>query len=211
LVLTGNSHHVDELFYEQAQLLAHRDLIPIGSTVVDVGANVGNHALFYSTHTYARLIYVFEPNPIAQSLLGRNVAANRNRRGAIRTDHVRFAVGASAERLSIVPAPANNLGGAVCEPWTGGEAIGVDCVALDAVALQGPVRFLKIDVEGMEMAVLRGAEKLILNHRPAIAIEVQDSNETQFGRWLLTSGYMIVRVFVDYLSSRNFLLAASPR
>jgi hypothetical protein len=84
-------------------------------------------------------------------------------------------------------------------------------VALDAMEFEGQVRFLKIDVEGMEMAVLQGAENLIRTHRPAIAIEVQDSNEADFGRWLSTSGYMIVRVFVDYLSSRNFLLVASPR
>jgi hypothetical protein len=42
-------------FYEQDQLIVHRQLIPKeGMTVIDVGANIGKHALFYSAYTDAR-------------------------------------------------------------------------------------------------------------------------------------------------------------
>jgi precorrin-6B methylase 2 len=50
-------------FYELHQLLLHRHLIPMHSTVIDIGANCGNHTIFYARHTNACKIYPFEPNP----------------------------------------------------------------------------------------------------------------------------------------------------
>jgi FkbM family methyltransferase len=203
-------HHAHGLFYEQAQLLAHRDLIPIGGTILDVGSNIGNHAIFYALHTFARYIYVFEPNIVAREILSRNIAANPDRRGDIRTDHAHFAIGAGTHKVRAAATPQNNLGATSFETWDGSGAGGVDCRPLDQLSFLGPISFLKIDVEGMELDVLLGAAELIARHRPSIAIEVQSSNEPAFGRWLATSNYIIVRVFIDYLGSRNFLVVPAP-
>ena len=52
-------------FYELRHLLIQRDLIHRRSSVIDVGANVGNHTLFYSQHTNAVRVYPLEANPAA--------------------------------------------------------------------------------------------------------------------------------------------------
>jgi len=203
-------HHANGMFYEQAQLVAHRDLIPIGGTVLDIGANIGNHTMFYALHTFARYIYVFEPNIVAREILSRNIAANPSRRGDIRTEHAHFAIGAGTEKVSAVSTPQNNLGATSFEKWDGSGAGGIDCRPLDHLSFVGPISFMKIDVEGMELDVLLGATELIARHRPSIAIEVQSANEPAFGRWLSMANYMIVRVFIDYLGSRNFLVVPAP-
>ena len=45
-------------------------------------------------------------------------------------------------------------------------------VALDALALRRPVRFIKMDVEGAEPQVVRGAERLLREDRPVILSEL---------------------------------------
>jgi FkbM family methyltransferase len=50
------------------------------------------------------------------------------------------------------------------------NGVAVDIVSLDHHLNGGPLTFLKADVEGMEMALLRGAQATINRHRPKIAV-----------------------------------------
>jgi FkbM family methyltransferase len=64
-------------------------------------------------------------------------------------------------------------------------------VSLDWLADKfSPPSVLKIDVEGMEHIVLRGAEKL-LSQRPTIICEVQSANREEIVRALTNCGYQI--------------------
>ena len=62
-------------FYEAGLQRSHGDLIYRSSTVLDVGANVGNHSVFYAL-TPASKVYPFEPNPRARELLTTTVGLN---------------------------------------------------------------------------------------------------------------------------------------
>ena len=53
------------------------------------------------------------------------------------------------------------------------------------------VDFIKIDVEGMEIKVLRGAEKTILNFRPHMLLEYAKSDKTELIGWLNRMRYKI--------------------
>ena len=46
----------------------------------------------------------------------------------------------------------------------------VDCVSLDSVLNDEPVTFVKMDIEGSELATLAGAKELIRKHAPILAI-----------------------------------------
>jgi hypothetical protein len=79
-----------------------------------------------------------------------------------------------------------------------GDANGmpVDVVTLDSLPLDKPVSFIKIDVEGGELDVLKGAEKLLLKQHPALFIETQPSafaaagiTEEDFFNYLRQLGY----------------------
>jgi FkbM family methyltransferase len=191
-------------FYEMRQLLAHRDLIAGKSTVLDVGANVGNHTLFYARHTKAARVYPIEPNPVAVQILTRNVNANAARGAVIDLRYLGLAAGGNSGRVRLENLPENNLGGASFVPSSGNDGIRME--PLDALEFDGPVTFVKIDVEGAEIDVLKGAETLIAKDRPSLAIEVDHRNSEMFWEWARANGYQVIDAFFDYLAAKNYVL-----
>jgi FkbM family methyltransferase len=142
------------------------------STVLDIGANVGNHSLFYAMHTAAAFVYPFEPNLFARKILVENIAANTDYRAEIRAEYTHLAVGRTPASLSIAENPHNNLGGTRFTCAGPEDQNSVQCAPLDNLTFEGVISFLKIDVEGMELDVLSGAENMIEKHRPVIVIEI---------------------------------------
>ncbi|HEY2132315.1 MAG TPA: FkbM family methyltransferase [Acetobacteraceae bacterium] len=135
------SFHVAGGFYELSQLLGHRNLIPHGCTVVDCGANVGNHTLFYARHTVAGRVYPLEANPLTCEILRKNIGANTGGRAKIDAAHLGIAVGAERGRVRIEMDVPNNLGATRFR--SGGD---VECLPLDEMQFEGRVAFIKIDV-----------------------------------------------------------------
>jgi FkbM family methyltransferase len=209
------AHHGRGSFYELRQLLFHRDLIPQGATVLDVGANVGNHTVFYANHTPASKIYCFEPNIKARQILEQNVLINPPARGKVKLNYAHFGIGQVATKLQIIKGPLNNLGAThlahPSENASLAEYETVDVIRLDSVHYEGKVSFIKIDVEGMEVGALIGAEKLIDKNRPSIAIEVTEQNEPEFWKWVSANDYHIIMMFNDYMSVKNYLMIPQSR
>jgi len=80
------------------------------------------------------------------------------------------AIGESDGIASLQPGPADNLG--VTRVSFGAGQVPVR--SLDSLAITGPIGLLKIDVEGAEAAVLRGARALITECLPDIVVEAGD-------------------------------------
>jgi FkbM family methyltransferase len=146
-----------------------RQLCGPGDTVFDVGANIGAHTLMLARHVGpAGFVYAFEAQRIVFQLLCANLALN----AIHNVDAVHAVVGTTAgeERL---PDPdytqAGNFGGFGAELFGSGRH--VRRVVLDAYADAKQVTFLKIDVEGMEGAVIAGAGTLLARHRPVLYLE----------------------------------------
>jgi FkbM family methyltransferase len=143
------------------------------SVAVDVGANIGNHAVFFRTFLTNHVICV-EPNPSVLPVLEQNL--RKNIQGF---DIVPCALGASEGSGSLVlpadHADDHGMGKIDRHDETGT----IDLRPLDAVMsewrhLQSvdmvPV-MIKIDVEGMELAVLQGADDTITRYHPHLLIE----------------------------------------
>jgi FkbM family methyltransferase len=193
-------------YYEMDQLRAHRELIFKDSTVLDVGANVGNHTVYYAMSRAAR-VYPFEPNPRPRELLARTVQTN----GLDNVDltYLALGVGASPMELFVGGSPRHNLG--KTKLASEGQ-IAVQVRPLDQLDLKGPVSLLKIDTEGMEMEVLAGAQHLINAHRPAIAVEVDRHNYDDFWGWLERNRYQVIRLIRPNRANENFIcIPAGPR
>ena len=127
--------------------------------VIDVGANQGVTSLFYARAFPSTLVLAVEPHPFNAAQILRNARANR--------------VG----NLAVLPCAVSEKPGEVSisdhsnSAVVAGGGIPVPAVRLDDLRT-GPVRFLKIDVEGLELEVLRGAEALIRLDRPPMDVEV---------------------------------------
>jgi len=139
-----------------------------GSLYVDVGANVGYHALL-AAKLGARVVAV-EPVPWTLELLRANVW----RHGAD-VEIVEAAASDSEGTAHIALDPDHRSGAQMAA-----EGLVVPTFPLDVLVPEGAVDVLKIDVEGAEPMVLRGAVE-ILERSPVLAAIVEFRNEPHAG------------------------------
>jgi hypothetical protein len=64
-------------------------------------------------------------------------------------------------------------------PFANATDIKVNVVPLDSVAPDAPIGFIKVDVEGHEMQVLRGGLETIRSNRPVLLVEVESHDDRQ--------------------------------
>ncbi len=147
--------------YEVELLEVSAGLLRPGDRVVDVGANIGNHTLFWAVHCKAA-VDAFEPNPAALEYLRTNVELSDATAVTVHSQ----ALGAAAGTASVLQAADGNLG--ACKLKTGNGPISV--ARLDDVVV-GPVRLIKIDVEGLEVDVLAGATAVLERDLPFVIAE----------------------------------------
>lgn len=194
-------HLVRGRFYEADLLPTHGDLVWMRSTVLDVGANVGNHTVWYALRTRAARVYPFEPNPPTAALLRDTVESN----GLAKVDltHLGKGVGSRRRDLYVHAAPGeHNLGGTSLRKQ-GDVAVAVH--PLDGLDFEGPISLVKIDVEGMELQVLDGAEALVAEHRPGLAVEVRTKHLAAFWAWVEAHDYHVVRAHKMYADNVNYV------
>ncbi len=134
-----------------------------GDVVFDVGANVGWYSLLLDRMMAVGCeVFSFEPDPHNYSLLLENVA--RNHAEKVRPQPL--GVADKSGTLTLHLYSNRNLGRHSMLPLHEGPTVEVDVIALDEFcAAHGlekrPVRLLKIDVEGFELAALSGASRLL--------------------------------------------------
>jgi FkbM family methyltransferase len=171
-------------------------MIKPGMQVIDVGANIGE-----TTLRFAKLIgkegrvISFEPFPATFSKLQANISLNKDRTNITA---VNKALGDHPAVLHMKTAAGNSGENRI-------DAIGgntpVDAVRLDDWLQEHPEikpDFIKIDVEGFEMKVLRGADKTLRTLAPVLFMEVNPEFLSRAGdsadelmRYLSAHGYSL--------------------
>jgi FkbM family methyltransferase len=190
------------LFFEQDELTALAERLPRRMRIVDIGANTGNHTLFFAAIMDAETVIPIEPQPRAAAAI--RVAVAENGMSNVDLSRLGIAVGASSGRLTAIPATRAGLGATQfsADPQGTTRQARLD----DLVA--GPADFIKIDVEGMEMAVLAGAAALIERCRPALFIEVLDANAAELTAWADAHRYRFEKLFPDKTHCNYLLVPA---
>jgi len=162
-----------DAFFEQALLQKMRKHIRPGSVVVDAGTNIGNHTVFFSKVCGAREIHSFEPLKSVFAILQRNLELN----GITNVVAHNVALGEACGTASI-SGFANMSVGSTQFGMSAGGAFQV--VTLDSLQLP-KIDFCKIDVEGMQLEMLKGARQTLLASKPMIWIEMLDKANAMFG------------------------------
>lgn len=139
---------------------------------LDIGANIGNHALAFAT--CAHTVHAFEPLPLIHDLLCRNV--EQNAMTNIRVHNLALSDSEGSDTIFMVQ--DGNYGASsfdrrreAVEPVVIQKTTGDACLArlhVDRVDL------VKIDVEAHEVYVLRGLMATIARHKPVITMEWND-------------------------------------
>jgi FkbM family methyltransferase len=158
---------------------------------IDVGANLGGYTLLLRKLS-ARVI-AYEPNPDLAARLNRVFRWSRSvevRRCALsdKSGSAMLRVPSDHGRSTIEA--ANNIGGREASP------VSVETRQLDEEPV-GDVGFIKIDVEGHELAVLRGSEGILRRCRPALLIEANEEHRP--------GALASIRAFLEPLGYRGYV------
>lgn len=196
-------------FYELDLLEAIDQALPVASRcIIDVGANVGNHALYFAGVMQAQVIAV-EPSAEALGFLRQNLDANQV------SDQVQvhsIALSDRAGRAQLARGPDGNLG--MSHLITGGADSPNSTVAtttLDALvdsAKPSIISAIKIDVEGHEAAVLSGAMQTLQTFRPLLVVEACDPPALKVLEDLL--GPLGYRKRARYCATPTYLFSQQP-
>jgi FkbM family methyltransferase len=170
---------------------------------VDVGAHLGTHTVWFAALCPATHVHAFEPVERYAHVAERNVEANGL---SDRVTVYRLGLAALAGRARNHLSREHQVG---FESTAHDVDEEFDVVRLDDV-VSGPVAILKLDVEGMEPAVLRGSTRILERSHPVVFAECHSPEiATDIARQLEPFGYRPTgRVFN---SSPTYEYAVPPR
>lgn len=200
---------VDERCYVQRQILtqgsyepevwetlaAHADR---EETVWDVGAHIGSFSIRALRDDRVKAVHAFEPDPDLGEVLRFNLALNPGCSAV----HPYALSGRSGTRSFFKGFPGNTGVASLSPRYQGMEPLRVCCRTVDELVAEGvpPPTLMKIDVEGEEAEVLRGARRLLKEHPPkALVVEAECDREGRLQEPVLEgilseAGYRLERI-----------------
>ena len=189
--------------WERTMIKKFRDIVNDGDTVIDCGANIGLHSFELSKLVgQGGDVYAFEAIPIIYDCLTKTVEEKEllnittNNYGLYSEDN---------EDLVFKSDLSGRSGmyrkGKVFEHTFNVKSITLDTYFKD---YHKPIKFIKIDVEGAEFEVLKGATNLINKHKPSIIVEVWRSQKRimELHNWLKEMNYTIA----ENVNANDYLL-----
>ena len=194
------------LCVEQSVFEHYLPLIKEGDVVVDGGAALGDHTCAYLQKVGTTgTVHAFEPNPDMFECLQYNCPTALLHNCGL------------SDRLSEMYLDANalNAGASFLKNVQGKNERVVTTIALDSLVLPR-LDFLKMDIEGMELFALRGAQETILRCKPIIVMEI---NEPCLSRYNVTSNDIKLflnklcytfRIFLGEETNSHYELIATP-
>lgn len=142
------------------------------SNVIDVGANIGTHSVYFSKKCNRGNVIAIEPQLYISEILNTNLLLN----GCYNVVPIRAACGSEEKELRMI-----NINPFHGEKVNYGEfkvnnnqsrGVHTSCIQLDSLLKTGiDYNLIKLDVEGLEVDVLNGASELIDQYKPILYIE----------------------------------------
>ena len=187
-------------FYEVDELERILASVGKGARILDIGANIGNHMLFFAVVMQAAIVIPIEPTPRGTRHLRENAELNFLKN--VDLSFLGQAFGAGPGRGRLIE-PEGNLGGSRIRNEGEGEIAIIDA---DTALADQEFDFVKIDVEGFEIEVLKGMSKLLTRCKTQMYVEVNEYNESRFHEWLKNTSYKVQWTHKRYRSNKNYFL-----
>ena len=167
-------------YFEYETVRAYRRLLKPGDTVLDIGANIGAHTMHLARSVSPTgKVIAFEPTAYAYNKLRQNIALNPLLAGLIQAEQIML-VGSDNAQVEPQLYSSWQIHDAAADthPKHGGrlmDTTGAQNMTLDhyiAERKPGAVSLIKMDVDGHECQVLRGARELLRRDKPALLMEI---------------------------------------
>lgn len=179
-------------FYEEVELEYLRNtFLKEGDVILDIGANIGNHTVFFSKVCNAEKVYAFEPAAETYETLCRNISLNNIGDKVVAYN---VALGSASGKAKIKHFDPLNIGTTQVEEADDGN---INMKRLDDYEFER-IDFIKIDVEEYEYDLLQGAKNTLNKHSPVILVEIFADYFSKVDKLLRDYGYAN-----DYTVSTN--------
>jgi FkbM family methyltransferase len=173
-------------FYESITLNYLKVNYPYFKNIIEVGANIGNHLLFYTTQMQVEQVSCFEPNTFIREILEKNIELNFLE-NTVKVFPVALGATQSGGLQTTTDIKNSGMNKVIVAPE--GAEKHVDILPLDYYHFD-KIDFIKIDVEGHELEVLKGAEKTILNNKPVVMVEIFGNHISAAMQYFSSLGYV---------------------
>jgi FkbM family methyltransferase len=185
-------------------------LVPQDAVVFDVGAHAGQYTKLFARLAARGRVYAFEPGSYARSILCAVVWLHRLANVSVLPIGLGAASGIATMNLPVKRRGSIGFGlahlGAPQDRWSAvaQEAVAVTTIdaAAEALALDR-LDFVKADIEGWELRMLRGAESSLRRFQPRLLLELSDFHLARAGDKLADAW-----AFLTELGYRGFTLDA---
>jgi FkbM family methyltransferase len=210
-ILNNSCFDADEVNIALALLQSRKQHFGDGVVAIDCGANIGVHTIEWAKtmHGWGSVI-AFEAQERVFYALAGNITLNN----CFNAKAIYAAVGATDGEIS-VPVPdyftPSSFGSLEIRQKPSTEFIGQEIrydeehclktkmMAIDSLELKR-LDFIKIDIEGMEVEALTGAEKSIGKFKPILLIEKIKSDETAIQDFLAKHDYKVFQAGINLLA-----------
>ena len=175
-------------------------------TIIDIGANVGLMTLPFAKLVPGGKVFSFEPTHYALERLKKNLALNPEiaKRVTVINSFVSEKSDINPDILAYSSWKVDGAGGSNLHPvhlGTPKDAQGVPSISLNDFVEQQKLEkidFIKIDTDGHEYEVFKGAERAIAKYRPKIIFEI--------GLYVLDEKNITFDFYMDYFKRLNYKL-----
>lgn len=147
-------------FYEVEIFNSFKKYIPKKGIFLDIGANIGNHSIMFSSYSDNIEVFAFEPFLLNYELLSYNTKFYP------KIHSLKLALGSNEGIVHVASDNNSNKGGAALSK--DGEKCPV--MTLDSLNIEN-ISLIKIDIEGHELSAIEGSIKTIIKNKPIIWIE----------------------------------------
>lgn len=173
------------MFYEQVLLEYIYYNHDYDGIYVDVGSCIGNHTMYFAFAMDKQVVSI-EPNKLALDLQLFNLEENKL---LGQVTHFNIGLSDEAGRANIYSSDPDDIALSTLVEGNDIEVKTLDSLGINKVAL------IKIDVEGMEKKVLRGAKKTIETWKPVLFVEIMKEEDILGIMEELPEGYKLTRRF----------------
>lgn len=203
---------MEEIAFMKRLLDARRQFHGDGVVALDVGANIGVHTVELARHMHGwgnvvsieaqeRVFYALAGNVTVNNAFNARViwAAVDREEGYIDIPNLDYFKPSSFGSFEIKRSENAHQYIGQNVDYNGGNSIRTRAITIDSLALPR-LDFIKMDIEGMEMAALAGAMSTIDTYRPIIFVEYVKSDVNELAALLMSHGYQVGRMAGNFVA-----------
>lgn len=152
--------------YEEYESMLMQHQLNGAGVVVDIGANIGYYTILMAKN--AKKVFAIEPDRDCFEILKKNVDANKLKNVVL----LNIALGAKREKLILIKDKENQGNSHIGT----GKGSTITCERLEQILVnEQKIDLIKIDTQGWEPEVIKGAEKIIERDKPTVFLEYSPS------------------------------------